>query len=75
MIRKRRRLALVYNRKLSGISTREGIMSAHNEPPYHYQSEDLENTDAIENWVVLLPLFHKLMESKIEKIGWCIKNA
>ncbi len=58
----------------SEISTRRGIMNAHQEPAYnsHFQ---LKNSEKARDSVILLPLFSGMTYNDVETIVRCIKDA
>jgi dTDP-4-amino-4,6-dideoxygalactose transaminase len=54
-----------------GISTRRGIMNAHQEPVYAMQKWQLPKSECARDCALLLPLYHELTEQDIA----CITNA
>jgi len=58
-----------------GVSTRPGIMNAHQEKPYLKENFILKNSEIARNSVMILPLFHSLKDSEVLKIIELIKNA
>ncbi|MBN2452682.1 MAG: DegT/DnrJ/EryC1/StrS family aminotransferase [Candidatus Omnitrophica bacterium] len=58
-----------------GVSTRRGIMNAHQEAPYRAHREDLKMSERARDSVILLPVFHGLKEVEIRKIAEIIKDA
>ncbi|MDO8535870.1 MAG: DegT/DnrJ/EryC1/StrS family aminotransferase [Candidatus Omnitrophota bacterium] len=59
----------------NGVSTRRGIMNAHEEPPYRGHGEDLKFSEKAKRHTILLPLFHELRKADIKKIARLIKHA
>ncbi|MCM8761035.1 MAG: DegT/DnrJ/EryC1/StrS family aminotransferase [Candidatus Omnitrophica bacterium] len=59
----------------NGISTRRGVMNAHQEKPYANSNFDLKNSEKARDSVILLPIFYGLKESEVEKIAELMKNA
>lgn len=51
----------------SGISTRRGIMNAHQEPPYASNAQLLHSENARDT-VMLLPVFNGMKESDVEEV-------
>lgn len=51
----------------SGISTRRGIMNAHQEPPYASNAQLLQSENARDT-VMLLPVFNGMKESDVEEV-------
>jgi dTDP-4-amino-4,6-dideoxygalactose transaminase len=59
-----------------GISTRRGIMNAHQEPAYSYMPlQDLPLSEAARDSVLLLPLFHQMTEEDILRIVEGLRRA
>ncbi len=59
----------------NGISTRRGIMNAHQEPPYRRHAEILTNSELARDTVILLPLFYGMKNAQIKRIARVIKDA
>lgn len=51
----------------SGISTRRGIMNAHQEPPYA-SNLLLQQSEIARDYVILLPLFNGMKEEEVEEV-------
>ncbi len=51
-----------------GISTRRGIMNAHQEMPYAPQKWSLKNTELASNSSFLIPLFPSILDEQVEYI-------
>ncbi|MBU0605766.1 MAG: DegT/DnrJ/EryC1/StrS family aminotransferase [Candidatus Omnitrophica bacterium] len=58
-----------------GVSTRRGIMNAHQERPYRNSHFDLKNSEIARDSVMLLPIFYDLDEADIKKIAKVIRSA
>lgn len=58
----------------AGISTRRGIMNAHQEKAY-LSRISLKNSELARDSAILLPLFNRMNEEQIEKVTSLIKNA
>jgi dTDP-4-amino-4,6-dideoxygalactose transaminase len=58
-----------------GISTRRGIVNAHQESPYRNSRFKLKNSEIARDSVVLLPVFYGLNETDIKKIAKAIRSA
>ena len=58
-----------------GVSTRRGIMNAHQEAPYKNSRPSLRNSEEARDSVILLPLFYGIKDSDIEKIAGLFKDA
>jgi len=59
----------------NGVSTRRGIMNAHQEKPYEGFGFDLRDSEKARDSVILLPIFSGLTEGDIKRIAELIKNA
>ena len=61
----------------AGISTRRGIMNAHQEKAYspYVSCGSLRNSESARDEVILLPIYHALGDSQINKIIREIKNV
>jgi len=60
----------------SGVSTRRGIMNAHQEPPYEGLAQSpLPHSEAARDNVVLLPLFDGITREEQERVIGEIRNA
>ncbi len=59
----------------NGISTRRGVMNAHQEMPYKSDSWKLPLSEIARDNTLLLPVFNGMREEQIEKIVKLIKNA
>jgi dTDP-4-amino-4,6-dideoxygalactose transaminase len=58
-----------------GISTRRGIMNAHQEPAYaDMPPQDLPLSEAARDSVVLLPLFHEMTEEDVRRVIACLQK-
>ncbi len=57
-----------------GVTTRAGIMNAHEEAPYAAQKRPLTNSELARRQVVLLPLYVGMSEDEIKKIIGLIRN-
>jgi len=55
-----------------GISTRRGIMNAHQEPPYLSQKWSLPESEQARDRTVMLPFYQQLDERDIDYISECI---
>jgi dTDP-4-amino-4,6-dideoxygalactose transaminase len=51
----------------SGISTRRGIMNAHQEPPYA-SNPPLQHSENARDSVILLPVFNGMKERDVEEV-------
>ncbi len=51
----------------NGISTRRGIMNAHQEPPYA-SNAPLQHSESVRDSVILLPLFNGMKEKDVEEV-------
>lgn len=58
-----------------GISTRRGIMNAHQEPPYRNHKYRLPASEAARDNTILLPIYEALKDADIRRIGKAIKYA
>ena len=56
-----------------GISTRRGIMNAHQEPAYASRLS-LKNSEAARNSMILLPLFYEMSPAQIKNVVDVIKD-
>jgi dTDP-4-amino-4,6-dideoxygalactose transaminase len=57
------------------VSTRRGIMNAHQEKPYALSSQiSLKNSELARDSVVLMPIYHELDEGQIDHIAKVIKE-
>lgn len=56
------------------VSTRRGIMNAHQEPAYKSDMH-LKNSEQARDTVILLPIFHEMTGIQIEEIARSIKRA
>jgi dTDP-4-amino-4,6-dideoxygalactose transaminase len=52
-----------------GIMTKPGIMNAHQYRPYQSTYFDLRESDAAREQVILLPMYHHLQRTDIERIA------
>ncbi|MBN1353761.1 MAG: DegT/DnrJ/EryC1/StrS family aminotransferase [Candidatus Omnitrophica bacterium] len=61
----------------AGISTRRGIMNAHQEKAYALSGTDvrLKNSELARDEVMLLPIFYDMRESQVKKVAKEIRNA
>lgn len=59
----------------SGVSTRRGIMNAHQERPYKNWKQALKNSESARDSVILLPIFSGIEDREIEKIIGLLRNA
>lgn len=57
-----------------GISTRRGIMNAHQEPAYHSSFRGGHSEKARDS-VILLPLFNGMKEAEVDEVVKGVKNA
>jgi dTDP-4-amino-4,6-dideoxygalactose transaminase len=71
----RNRDALMQHLSDNGISTRRGIMNAHQEAPYRRHREHLKQSEKACDSVILLPLFPGLSNADVKKIAEQLKNA
>ena len=58
-----------------GVSTRRGIMNAHQERPYKKCRLDLAESEKARDSVVMLPIFNALARKDVERITELVKNA
>ncbi len=56
-----------------GISTRRGIMNAHQEPPYA-PGPPLINSEQARDSVILLPLFNGMVEGEVDQVVKGVRN-
>lgn len=59
----------------AGISTRRGIMNAHQEKPYRSMGYSLKASEQARDSVILLPMFCGLRKKDIEKIAGVMENG
>jgi len=59
----------------NGVSTRQGIMNAHEEKPFAETEHLLKCSEAARKAVIILPLFHSMGEHEINRIITLIKNV
>ena len=59
----------------NGVSTRPGIMNAHEEKPFAAARRPLKYSEAARRSAVILPLFHTMGEDDIGYIVNLIKHA
>ncbi len=58
-----------------GISTRPGVMNAHQEAPYQNYQWELPESQKARQTVILLPSYHEIAEDDIQYIIEVMKNA
>lgn len=57
------------------ISSRAGIMNAHQEKPYQLLKASLKNSELARESVILLPLYSQMGDEEFQRIISCFKNA
>ncbi|MBF0522816.1 MAG: DegT/DnrJ/EryC1/StrS family aminotransferase [Candidatus Omnitrophica bacterium] len=59
----------------NGISTRPGIMNAHQEKVYKgYKGGRLPNSELARKTALILPLYHAMTDEEIKRVIWLLKN-
>lgn len=58
-----------------GISTRRGVMNAHQEPPYISNNRDLPNSEKVRDNSLILPVFSAMDAGQIDYIAGVLKKA
>ncbi|WP_457964468.1 DegT/DnrJ/EryC1/StrS family aminotransferase [Arthrobacter sp. D1-29] len=62
----------------AGISARRGIMAAHRQPAYRWRDTGnaaLQNTERLTDRTLILPVFHELDASGLDRVIACIRAA
>jgi dTDP-4-amino-4,6-dideoxygalactose transaminase len=59
-----------------GVSSRRGVMAIHREPAYADQSTTpLPNTDYVTDRSIILPLYHQMTSSDIERVASIVRSC
>lgn len=59
----------------AGISTRRGIMNAHQERPYQMTEWRLPHSEAARDEVILLPLFSEMSPEQLQRVVATVRNG
>jgi len=57
------------------VSARRGIMAAHRQPAYAHQRVDLPVTDRLTDRTLILPVFHQITESQVDRVVAVLRDA
>lgn len=70
------RNALMEHLQRAGISSRRGVMASHREPAFAQAGPvDLPNTEHLADHSLILPLYHRMTASDIDRVASAVRSA